>query len=101
MADKSAIPAELAEKQSGGGKGAHAQSSPLHGGADFGIALAIGALRTAGRSSSSPIAMEMSYLSCSKPNEPAMPQQPGAGAWKSMPMRRSSDSSADIFMMDL
>ena len=30
-----------------------------------------------------------------------MPQHPGAGDWKSMPMRRSSDSSAVIFMMDL
>ena len=38
-----------------------------------------GAFRTAGRSSSSPMASDVWYLSCSKPKDPAMPQQPGAG----------------------
>ena len=53
------------------------------------------------QSSSSPIAMETSYFSSSKPKEPAIPQQPGAGALQSMPIFRRTDSSSVIFMSDL
>ncbi len=65
------------------------------------ISQSAGARRTAGKSSSSPMAMDNSYLSRSKPKEPAMPQQPGAGLWKSMPRRCRTDSSAVIFIKDL
>ena len=46
-------------------------------------------------------AFEISYFSFSKPNAPAMPQHPGAGAVKSIPMRSSTASSAVIFMIAL
>src|ERR1700677_329725 len=65
------------------------------------ISQSAGAWRTAGRSSSSPMAIEISYLSASKPKEPAMPQHPGAGLWKTIPNRLRTDSSAVIFIRDL
>jgi hypothetical protein len=34
------------------------------------------ALRTAGSRARSPIVCDSAYLCCSKPNDPAMPQQP-------------------------
>src|ERR1700730_5556728 len=43
------------------------------------------ALRTAGSSSNSPIASEVSHLSASKPKDPAIPQQSGAGEEQSTP----------------
>ena len=44
------------------------------------------ALRTAGRSRCSPMAIETSYFPASNPNDPASPQQPGSGCSTSTPI---------------
>ena len=47
------------------------------------------------------MAWETSYFSASKPNEPAIPQQPASGTRRSAPVFLSSDSSSVIFITAL
>ena len=59
------------------------------------------ALRTAGSRTRSPIAIDTSYLPASKPNGPAMPQQPASGDVTFAPIFFSNDSSSVIFISAL
>ena len=65
------------------------------------ISVSRAALRTAGSSTRSPMAWDTSYFPASKPNEPAIPQQPASSDCTSAPVFRSTDSSAPIFITAL
>src|SRR5215207_1223854 len=58
--------------------------------------VSLSALRTVGKRRRSPIFIERSYLSCSKPQEPAKPQHPESGTSKSRPSFEYNSCSAFI-----
>src|SRR5580704_1319549 len=60
-----------------------------------------GEFRTAGNNTRSPTACDTSYFSFSKPNGPAIPQQPESMDCRSTPIFRNKDSSAPSPMSDL